>query len=71
MAVSFDHVNHEWLMKFLGHRIGDPRILRLIGRMLKAGVMEDGLVRASEEGTPQGGVTTPLTQKVTSRLSGR
>lgn len=60
----FDHVNHEWLMKFLGHRIGDPRILRLIRRMLKAGVMEDGLVRASEEGTPQGGVLSPLLSNV-------
>src|SRR5215831_4192966 len=44
----FDHVNHEWLLKFLELRIGDPRILRLIGRMLKGGVMEDGLVQASE-----------------------
>lgn len=52
----FDRVNHEWMLKFLEHRIGDPRILRLIARMLKAGIMEDGLVRASEEGTPQGGL---------------
>jgi len=60
----FDHVNHEWLMKFLELRIGDPRILRLIRRMLKAGVMEDGLVRASEEGTPQGAVLSPLLSNV-------
>lgn len=60
----FDHVNHEWLMKFLELRIGDPRILRLIRRMLKAGVMEDGLVRASEEGTPQGAVISPLLSNV-------
>ncbi|MDR3568549.1 MAG: reverse transcriptase domain-containing protein, partial [Syntrophobacteraceae bacterium] len=42
----FDKVNHEWMLKFLAHRIGDPRILRLIDRMLRAGIMEDGLVRA-------------------------
>ena len=40
----FDKVNHQWMLKFLEHRIGDPRILRLINRMLKAGIMEDGLV---------------------------
>ncbi len=39
----FDRVNHEWLLKFLQQRIGDHRVLRLIGRMLKAGVMEDRL----------------------------
>lgn len=60
----FDRVNHEWLLKFLGHRVGDPRVLRLIVRFLKAGVMEDGLVRASEEGTPQGGVLSALLSNV-------
>jgi group II intron reverse transcriptase/maturase len=60
----FDRVNHEWLLKFLGHRIGDPRILRLISRMLKAGVMEDGLVRASETGTPQGSILSPLLSNI-------
>jgi RNA-directed DNA polymerase len=60
----FDHVNHNWLMKFLGVRIGDKRVLRLIWRMLKGGVMEDGLVRASEEGTPQGGNLSPLLSNV-------
>jgi RNA-directed DNA polymerase len=54
----------------LEHRVGDPRILRLINRMLKAGVMEDGLVRASEKGTPQGSVLTPRTQKITLNLLG-
>ena len=47
----FDHVNHEWLMKFLKIRIGDERLLRLIWRVLRAGVMEDGLMKMSEEGT--------------------
>lgn len=60
----FDHVNHEWLMKFLGLRIGDPRILRMIVRMLKSGVMEEGLVRASDEGTPQGAILSPLLSNV-------
>jgi group II intron reverse transcriptase/maturase len=60
----FDHVNHEWLMKFLGERIGDKRILRLIWRMLRGGVMEDGLTQASEEGTPQGGSLSPLLSNV-------
>ena len=46
----FDEVSHRWMMKFLKLRIGDPRILRLISRMLKSGIMEDGLVRAIENG---------------------
>ena len=60
----FDHVNQEWLMKFLGHRIGDERVLRLIVRMLKSGIMEDGLVQASDEGVPQGGNLSPLLSNV-------
>ena len=60
----FDHVNHEWLMKFLGVRIEDERVIRLVWRMLKGGVMEDGLTRASEEGTPQGGSLSPLLSNV-------
>lgn len=60
----FDKVNHQWMLKFLEHRIGDPRIIRLISRMLKAGIMEDGLVRASEEGTPQGAIISPLLSNI-------
>lgn len=60
----FDHVNHEWLVKMLELRIGDPRMIRIIWRMLKGGVMEDGLVRASEEGTPQGAILSPLLSNV-------
>lgn len=60
----YDHVNQEWLMKFLQHRIGDERVLRLIVRMLKSGIMEDGLVRASAEGVPQGGNLSPLLSNV-------
>jgi len=56
----FDHVNQEWLMKFLEHRIGDKRVLRLVVRILKSGIMEDGIVRASDEGVPKGGSLSPL-----------
>ena len=60
----FDTVNHEWMIKFLRHRIGDERVIRLIIRMLKSGIMEDGLVRASEEGTPQGSILSPLLSNI-------
>jgi RNA-directed DNA polymerase len=56
----FDSVSHEWLIRFLKHRIGDPRVIRLIGKWLKAGVMEDGVVKPTEVGTPQGAVASPL-----------
>jgi RNA-directed DNA polymerase len=56
----FDNVNQEWLMKFVAHRIADKRIQRLVKRFLKAGVAEDGSVTVSDEGTPQGGVISPL-----------
>ena len=56
----FDKVNQEWLMKFLAHRIEDKRIQRMVKRFLKAGVVEDGSVTVSDEGTPQGGVISPL-----------
>jgi len=60
----FDKVNHEWMIKFLRHRIGDERVIRLIIRMLKSGIMEDGLVRATEEGTPQGSILSPLLSNI-------
>jgi group II intron reverse transcriptase/maturase len=56
----FDNVNQEWLMKFLAHRVEDKRIQRMVKRFLKAGVAEDGSVTVSDEGTPQGGVISPL-----------
>ena len=56
----FDHVNHDILMHRIGHTIRDKRVLRLIGRYLRAGVMIEGVVQASEEGTPQGGPLSPL-----------
>jgi group II intron reverse transcriptase/maturase len=60
----FDEVSHEWMIKFLEHRIGDPRIIRLIKRMLRAGIMEDGLARASEKGTPQGSILSPMLSNI-------
>jgi len=56
----FDRVNHDILMNRIGQTIRDKRVLGLIGRYLRAGVMVEGLVRASEEGTPQGGPLSPL-----------
>jgi group II intron reverse transcriptase/maturase len=60
----FDTVNHAWLIRFLEHRIGDKRVLHLISKWLKAGVMEDGVVLPTEEGTPQGAVISPLLANV-------
>ena len=56
----FDTVNQEWLIRFLEHRIGDKRVIRLIQKWLKAGILEDGVVHASEVGTGQGSVISPL-----------
>ena len=64
MAVSFDHVSHEWLKKFLEHRIADTRVLRLIQKWMKAGVLEEGEWSETEQGTPQGSVISPLLANV-------
>jgi retron-type reverse transcriptase len=61
IAGFFDAIDHQWLIKFLEHRIGDPRVLRLIGKWLRAGVSDDGQWSKSTVGTPQGAVTTPPT----------
>ena len=55
----FDKVSREWLIRFVEHRIGDRRIIRLIAKWLTAGVLEDGRMIETEEGTPQGGVMAP------------
>jgi group II intron reverse transcriptase/maturase len=60
----FDEVDREWLVRFLEHRIGDPRILRLIRKWLKAGILEDGVVSVSDQGTGQGAVISPLLANV-------
>jgi RNA-directed DNA polymerase len=61
LSKFFDRVQHDVLMSRLARRIKDKRMLRLIGRWLRAGVMVEGLLQATEEGTPQGGPLTPPT----------
>ena len=56
----FDAIDHGWLVRFLEHRIADRRIIRLVKKWLHAGVLEDGAVHRVGEGTPQGGVISPL-----------
>jgi RNA-directed DNA polymerase len=56
----FDEISQEWLVRFLEHRIGDRRVIRLIQKWLKVGVLEDGIVTASGRGTGQGSVISPL-----------
>ena len=56
----FDTISQEWLIRFVEQRIGDQRIIRLIHKWLKAGVLEEGTVRVSEQGTAQGAVISPL-----------
>ena len=56
----FDEISQEWLVRFLEHRIGDRRIIRLIQKWLKAGVLEDGVVTVRDRGTGQGSVISPL-----------
>ena len=60
----FDHVSHEWMLKFLEYRIGDRRVLRLIQRWLKAGVLASGERLETSVGTPQGAVVSPLLANV-------
>jgi len=60
----FDEVSQSWLVRFVEHRIGDPRIIRLIQKWLKAGVLEDGVVTVSDKGTGQGSVISPLLANV-------
>jgi RNA-directed DNA polymerase len=56
----FDEISQEWLIRFLEHRIGDRRIIRLIQKWLKAGILEDGAIAVSDRGTGQGSVISPL-----------
>ena len=60
IAKFFDNVSHYWLLRCLEERISDPNFLDLIRKFLKAGMMEQGLWKASHEGTPQGGVVSPI-----------
>ena len=56
----FDSLDHEWLMRFVEHRVADPRILRLLRKWLRAGVSEEGQWSKTTQGTPQGAVISPL-----------
>jgi group II intron reverse transcriptase/maturase len=60
----FDTIDQSWLVRFLEHRIGDERIIRLVRKWLKAGVLDDGTWSVSETGTPQGAVVSPLLANV-------
>src|SRR5271156_130406 len=60
----FDGISHEWLVKFIEHRVADRRVVRLIQKWLRAGVLEDGKRIHMEEGTPQGGSASPLLANV-------
>jgi group II intron reverse transcriptase/maturase len=60
IAGFFDAVSHDWLIRFIEHRIGDRRVIRLIRKWLKVGVMEDGVETPGKVGTPQGAVISPL-----------
>ncbi len=60
MAKFFDTIEHDWLMKFVEHRVADARVVRLIKKWLRAGMLEDGQVWQSELGTVQGGSISPL-----------
>lgn len=56
----FDHIDHAWMMKCLSERIGDKAFLQLIWKFLKSGVMTEGQYHKTEEGTPQGGIISPI-----------
>ena len=56
----FDHLDHDWIMKFVGSKIKDPQILRIIKRMLKSGIMKDYQFEPTEEGSGQGSVCSPI-----------
>lgn len=60
----FNSISHEWLVKFIEHRIADKQLVHLIQKWLNAGVLEDGEVTYSEDGTPQGGSASPLLANV-------
>jgi group II intron reverse transcriptase/maturase len=60
----FDTIDHGWLQKFVEHRIGDKRLVRLIMKMVRAGVMEDGELHEVKEGAPQGGVISPILSNI-------
>ena len=60
----FDAIDHKWLLKFIEHRIADPRVIRHLKKWLKAGIVEDGKRTEIESGTPQGGSVSPVLANV-------
>jgi retron-type reverse transcriptase len=60
----FDTLDHEWLMKFLEHDIADKKLLRLIRKFLKSGVIENGKLMDKTEGSPQGNIMSPVLANV-------
>ncbi|OYV74307.1 MAG: hypothetical protein B7Z70_12145 [Acidithiobacillus ferrivorans] len=64
ISAFFDSIDHGWMLNFLEHRIADRRMLRLVSKWLRAGVMEDGKRIPAERGTPQGAVISPLLANV-------
>ena len=66
----FDHLQHPWLIRFLEHRIADKRVLRLIGKWLRAGVMDEGRWYCPEEGSPQGSAVSPPAREYLPALCG-
>jgi RNA-directed DNA polymerase len=64
ISAYFDTIDHGWMLKFLQHRIADKRLLRLINKWLTAGIIEDGSRTASQRGTPQGAVISPILSNI-------
>ncbi|WP_235893947.1 group II intron reverse transcriptase/maturase [Oceanidesulfovibrio indonesiensis] len=60
----FDTIDHEWMVRFVEHRVADPRIIRLVRKWLRVGVSEDGTWSGAEVGTPQGAIISPLLANV-------
>jgi hypothetical protein len=67
----FDSVDHDWLLRMLAHRIADPRVLRLIGQWLRAGLLEGGVYADMVEGTPHGRASAPLMRESCTSYEGR
>ena len=67
----FDSIPHQLILDLVAHEIADGNIVRLIKKCLQAGVLEEGEVRPTRKGTPQGGVISPLLANIVGRLFGR